>query len=265
MANVSDAYGKFHIELLDGSEVKLEEIKEMLEYFNTYYNDDIRYRMEWVDLTITKDSLVGTLNGFFSADGKWSVENNFNWLETDKACLEIWDKYKHVRGFKIIVDFEELESGEWFFIPDGKAIILFKKDTSAPSVELFGTAIEPTKEVLRASRWFSEDVNWMFYDWDTGEPERYNDIIELDDEDRPKAIFANLVRSGSYKDIIGDIEIDKLTKDHYDNFIKADPNNINKLLNLLEEAREVHEKYLIELEQRNEEMKKLYDKNIKQQ
>lgn len=126
-----------------------------------------------------------------------------------------------------------------------------------------GTSVEPSKEVIRKSKYFSEDNDWLFYDLETGEPLSYNDIVELDDEDRPRAIFINLVRSGEYKDLVGNVTIDNVTVDHYNNFINADPNNINKLLNLLEPAREVYKEYLLDLEKKYEEFRKQYEEKSK--
>ena len=222
MANVSEAYGEWYVKLMEGSTTKLEDIKEMIDTFNNEYNDGKVYRMEFFDSVIEEDTIKGKmkLKGEFSAEGRWSVDSNFEWLESTERCIEIWAKFPKVRGFNLIVEFEELEPGCWFFIPDGKAVVTFHQDIEVPSVVVTGTSVEPTKEVLRNSKYFSEDVEWIFYDWDTGEPIGYNDIVELDDEDRPKAIFVNLVRSGKYKDLVGDIEIDKLNKDHYNNFIQ---------------------------------------------
>ena len=257
MANSSEVYGEWFVVLAEGSTTKLEDIKEMIDTFNNEYNNENVYRMEFFDSVIEDDKVKGKmlLKGEFSAEGRWSVDNNFELLESNERCINIWAKFPNVRGFGIIVEYEELEAGNWFFIPDGKAVITFHPGIGVPSVIVTGTEIEPTKEVLRKSKYFSEDVDWLFYDWDTGEPINYNDIVELDDEDRPKAIFVNLVRSGKYKDLVGDIEIDKLTKDHYNNFIQADPTNINKLLNLLEPAREAHKECLIEYKKSIQEMK----------
>lgn len=257
MANSSEVYGEWFVVLAEGSTTKLENIKEMIDTFNNEYNNENVYRMEFFDSVIEDDKVKGKmlLKGEFSAEGRWSVDNNFELLESNERCINIWAKFPNIRGFGIIVEYEELEAGNWFFIPDGKAVITFHPGIEVPSVIVTGTEIEPTKEVLRKSKYFAEDVDWLFYDWDTGEPINYNDIVELDDEDRPKAIFVNLVRSGKYKELVGDIEIDKLTKDHYDNFIQADPTNINKLLNLLEPAREAHKECLIEYEKSIQEMK----------
>ena len=269
MANVSEAYGEWFVVLAEGSTTKLEDIKEMIDTFTNEYNSDNVYRMEFLDSVITEGTIKGKmlLKGQFSADGRWSVDSNFEWLESTERCIEIWAKFPNVRGFGIVVEFEELEPGCWFFVPDGKAVITFHRGIEVPSVIVTGTSVEPTKEILRKSKYFSEDIEWLFYDWETGEPSGYNDIVELDDEDRPKAIFVNLVRSGKYKELIGDIEIDKLTKEHYDNFIQADPNNINTLLNLLEPAREAHKEFLIEYEKRIQKLKASYEnltKNNKQ-
>lgn len=242
MANISDAFGEWHVERLDGCKVSLEDIKAMIEYFNDKFNADAWYRTEFFDAEIEGDVLKGKLKGTFSADGRWSVLTNFEWLRDDESAKKIWKKFSTIRGFRIIVNFEEFEPGNWFFVPDGEAIITFKEGEESPSVEVQDEAVEPTKEVLRNSRWFSEDVEWAFYDWDTGEPNYYNDIIELDDDDRPIAIYHNLFRSGKYKDLIGDIE--NATKETYENFIKASPDNKNKLLSLIEEAREIHKEYL---------------------
>ena len=163
----------------------------------------------------------------------------------------------------MIVNFEELEPGCWFFVPDGETIITFHPGVEVPSVLVTGTTVEPTKEVLRNSKYFSEDIEWLFYDWDTGEPNNYNDIVELDDEDRPKAIFVNLVRSGKYKDLVGDITMDNITVDSYSDFINDNPDNVNELLNLLEPAREIHKEYLIDLEKKYEELRKQYEENSK--
>lgn len=267
MANVSEVYGEWYVKLIEGSTTKLEDIKEMIDTFTNEYNSDNVYRMAFFDSEIVEDTVKGKmkLKGQFSAEGRWTVCSNFGWLESTERCTNIWAKFPNVRGFRMIVDFEELEPGCWFFVPDGETIITFHPGVEVPSVLVTGTTVEPTKEVLRNSKYFSEDVEWLFYDWDTGEPNNYNDIVELDDEDRPKAIFVNLVRSGKYKDLVGDIEIDKLTKDHYDNFIQADPNNTNKLLSLLEPAREAHKEYLIEYERSIQELKEKYEKDNKQQ
>lgn len=265
MANISEAYGEWYVKLAEGSTTKLEDIKKMIDTFTDEYNSDSVYRTEFFDSVIEEDKLKGkmVLKGEFSADGRWSVDSNFEWLESTERCLNIWAKFPDVRGFDIIVEFEELEPGCWFFIPDGKAIITFHPGIDIPSVIVTGTSVEPSKEVIRKSKYFSEDNDWLFYDWDTGEPLSYNDIVELDDEDRPRAIFINLVRSGEYKDLVGNVTIDNVTVDHYNNFINADPNNINKLLNLLEPAREVYKEYLLDLEKKYEEFRKQYEEKSK--
>lgn len=252
MANISDAYGEWRIELLEGSKTTLEEILVMIEDFNKLANSDGLYGTYFEDGEI-KD---GKLTGIFRAEGKWSVETNFKWLTTLDSYLKVWKKYPKVRGFKLIITFEELEPANWFFVDNESVEFIFEENSDIPKIiSIEYNSMEPTKEVLRNSKYFAEDVDWLFYDWDTGEPINYNDIVELDDEDRPKAIFVSLVRSGKYKDLVGDIEIDKLTKEHYDNFIQADPTNINKLLNLLEPAREIYKECLIEYEKSIQETK----------
>lgn len=243
MANISDAFGEWHVERFDDCKVSLVDIKYMIEYFNDKFNDeDTFYKTEFFDAEIEGDVLKGKLKGSFSADGRWSVMTNFEWLRNTDDAKNIWKKFPTIRGFQIIVNFEEFEPGCWFFVPDGEAILTFEEGEDSPFVEVQDDAVEPTKEVLKNSRWFSEDVEWAFYDWDTGEPNYYNDIMELDDEDRPIAIYHNLFRSGKYKDLIGDIK--KATKDTYADFIKSSLDNVNKLLSLIEEAREIHKEYL---------------------
>ena len=265
MANVSEAYGEWYVKLIEGSTTKLEDIKEMIDTFTNEYNSNDVYRMEFFDSIIEEDTIKGKmkLKGQFSADGRWTVSSNFEWLESTERCTNIWAKFPNVRGFRIIVNFEELEPGCWFFVPDGETIITFHPGVEVPSVLVTGTTVEPTKEVLRNSKYFSEDIEWLFYDWDTGEPNNYNDIVELDDEDRPKAIFVNLVRSGKYKDLVGDITMDNITVDSYSDFINDNPDNVNELLNLLEPAREIHKEYLIDLEKKYEELRKQYEENSK--
>lgn len=265
MANISEAYGEWYVRLLEGSTTKLEDIKEMIDTFTNEYNSDNVYRMEFLDSVIEEGTIKGKikLKGQFSADGRWSVDSKFEQLESTERCINIWAKFPNVREFEIVVEFEELEPGCWFFIPDGEAYITFHSGIDVPTVTVNGTSVEPTKEILRKSKYFSEDIDWLFYDWNTGEPSSYNDIVELDDEDRPKAIFVNLVRSGKYKDLIGDITMDNITVDSYSNFINANPDNVNKLLNLLEPAREVHKAHLIDVEKKFEELRKQYEENSK--
>lgn len=266
MANISDAYGEWRIELLEGSKTTLEEILVMIEDFNKLANSDGLYGTYFEDGEI-KD---GKLTGIFRAEGKWSVETNFKWLTTLDSYLKVWKKYPKVRGFKLIITFEELEPANWFFVDNESVEFIFEENSDIPKiVSIEYNSMEPTKEVLRASRWFSEDVDWVFYDAETGEPYEYNDIIELDDDDRPRAIYVNLVRSGKYKNIVGDVELKDISKESYEKLIKERPEMIDILLNLLEEAREVHKKYIIELEQelerKREEWKKIHEKNTKQQ
>lgn len=44
MANISDAFGEWHVERLDGCKVSLEDIKAMIEYFNDKFNADAWYK-----------------------------------------------------------------------------------------------------------------------------------------------------------------------------------------------------------------------------
>lgn len=57
--------------------------------------------------------------------------------------------------------------------------------------------------------------------------------------------------------------MDNITVDSYSNFINANPDNVNKLLNLLEPAREVHKAHLIDVEKKFEELRKQYEENSK--
>lgn len=136
MANISEAYGEWYVKLAEGSTTKLEDIKEMIDTFTNDYNNESVYRTEFFDSEIVEDKLKGKmlLKGQFSADGRWSVDSNFEWLESTERCLNIWAKFPKVRGFDIIVEFEELEPGCWFFVPDGKAVITFTPGVDVPSI-----------------------------------------------------------------------------------------------------------------------------------
>lgn len=101
MANISEAYGEWYVKLAEGSTTKLEDIKKMIDTFTDEYNSDSVYRTEFFDSVIEEDKLKGkmVLKGEFSADGRWSVDSNFEWLESTERCLNIWAKFPDVRGF----------------------------------------------------------------------------------------------------------------------------------------------------------------------
>lgn len=84
MANVSEAYGEWYVKLIEGSTTKLEDIKEMIDTFTNEYNSNDVYRMEFFDSIIEEDTIKGKmkLKGQFSADGRWTVSSNFEWLES---------------------------------------------------------------------------------------------------------------------------------------------------------------------------------------
>ena len=235
--NLSEVRGTYKIEIGPNSKNTIGRVWELMKSMNEVMS-------LWNYYTEFFEPMEGTdkeIDGQFIAFGKSSYEVNLNWFNKEpnvgeKGLLteKVYDKFQDINDVKIILEWEEVETGGWFCQYNKTAILDFTDGYPEVFVNTNGIYAHLTKDVLRKTRFFNDvEVEYahLLHDQDTGEP-LFTDFDDLDEEDKVKEVYYFIHKERLYNEVNNLLDrVDRPTTESYERFIK-NPENYNLLKSL---------------------------------